>query len=60
MSQAPGTAGRPCQDGATHRNVPPASTPLIPAIGSKKDLAAVLQARSRAAPKVPLVAKVWC
>ena len=57
MSQAAGTAGRPRQDEPPGR-VAPASTPMIPAIGSKKDIGMVLQSRHHAVSKALLPAKV--
>lgn len=51
MSHTAGTAARPRQDGPLGRNVAPTSTPLISAIGSKRDVGMVLQPHQHAAPK---------
>lgn len=58
MSQVAGTAGRPRQDGPPGRGVAPANTPMIPAIGSKKDIGMVLQPRHHAVSKAVNPAKV--
>ena len=58
MSQAPGLTGRPWQDGPSRRSMNSAGTSFIPAVSSKREIAAALQSKQLAPGKAPSTVKV--